>query len=134
MIIQKLRYKTWWVATGALIMAFLTWSSLSPIIVTVVTVQYSDLVLHLLAYSAVTFWFQQIFRGARGLLLVALCMIGYGMLMEAAQGLLTVSRDANLLDIVANTIGVVIGTFVSSWFAPQGLFLQLENQFTRVFR
>jgi len=106
---------------------FLTWSSLSPIVVKVVTIQYSDLVLHLIAYGSLTFWFQQIFRGIRNLLLVAIALFGYGLFMEAAQGLLTVTRDANLLDGIANTLGVILGTIASRWFAPHGFFYLLEN-------
>lgn len=95
--------------------------------VTVVTVQYSDLVFHLIAYGSLTFWFQQIFRGTWNTLLVALTMFSYGLLMEAAQGLLTTTRDANLLDVIANTIGVILGSIASRWFAPQGFFHLLEN-------
>ena len=110
-------------------LAFMTWSSLSPIVVEVVTVQYSGLVFHLIAYGSLTFWFQQIFRGNRNLLLVAISMFAYGLLMEAAQGLLTATRDANLLDVVANTLGVILGTIASRWFTPHGFFHLLESLF-----
>ena len=109
-------------------MAFLTWSSLSPIVVKVVTIQYSDLALHLIAYGSLTFWFQQIFRGSKNTLLVAVTLFGYGLLMEAAQGLLTATRDANVLDVIANTMGVILGSIASRWFAPHGFLHLLENQ------
>lgn len=112
-------------------MASITWASLSPIVVTVMTVQYSDLLMHLLAYGSTTFWFLQIFRESRARLFVVVCMIGYGMLMEAAQGFLTETRDANILDIIANTAGVFCGTFASKLFAPQGLFYLLESYLQR---
>ena len=112
---------------GCAMLIFLTWSSLSPIVVKVLTVQYSDLALHLIAYGSLTFWFQQIYRGNKNLLLVAITLFGYGLLMEAAQGLLTTTRDANLLDVIANTTGVILGSIASRWFAPHGLFYLLEN-------
>ena len=112
-------------------LAFLTWSSLSPIVAKVVTVDHSDLVMHLIAYCWMTFWFQQIFRGNRNLLLVAITMFGYGLLMEAAQGLLTATRDANLLDVVANTLGVILGTIASRRYSRYSFFHLLECLFIK---
>lgn len=110
-------------------MALLTWSSLSPIVAKVVTIQYTDLALHLIAYGSLTFWFQQIFRGSKNILLVAMFLFSYGLLMEAAQGLLTATRDANVLDVIANTMGVILGSISSRRFAPHGFFCVLENNF-----
>lgn len=108
-------------------MAFLTWSSLTPLAVKVITVKHSDLLLHLLAYGSTTFWFAQIFRGDRTIIHVAIAMIAYGLLMEAAQGLLTLNRDANILDAIANTCGACLGVLASKIFQPEGLFYRLEK-------
>lgn len=127
MIPQKLLYYRAWLGLGILILVFITWSSLSPIIATAITVQYSDLALHLVCYGLLTFWFQQIYRSNKAVLVVAVGMIGYGILMEAAQGLLTTTRDANVLDIIANSTGVLLGTLVGRWFRPHGLFCYIEK-------
>jgi len=116
-----------WLSIGIGLMIFLTWSSLTPLATKVITIKHSDLLLHLLAYGSTTFWFAQIFRGPKDLTRVALFMISYGLLMEAAQGLLTLNRDANLFDAIANTCGAGLGMILSRVFQPEGLFYRLEK-------
>ena len=112
---------------GGGLMCFIAWSSLTPLMVQVVTVKHSDLLLHLLAYSVSTFWFAQIFRGRRNRIKIAVAMIAYGLLMEAGQGLLTLNRDASILDAIANACGVGLGILASLPFAPAGLLFQFEK-------
>ena len=116
-----------WLCIGIGLLVFLTWSSLTPLATKGITIKHSDLALHLLAYGSITFWFAQIFRDQKTLIRIAIFMIGYGLLMEAAQGLLTLNRDANLLDAIANTCGAYIGTLLSKAFRPAGLLYRIES-------
>ena len=71
-----------------------------------------DKVLHLGAYAALMSWFAQIFRHERTRLMLALGFIALGVAMELLQGLVP-SRQSDLLDIVANTSGIVLAWALS---------------------
>jgi len=58
---------------------------------------------------------------------VAIFMLAYGLLMETAQGLLTLNRDANMLDVLANACGVFLGVVLSRILLPAGLFYRIET-------
>jgi len=47
--------------------------------------------------------------------------------MEAAQGLFTANRDANLLDAIANLCGVLLGMALAKPLLPAGLLYRLEQ-------
>lgn len=71
-------------------------------------VSWSDKISHLIAYSALT---GAAIVGRRNLKVgrVVLLVIGYGILIEAAQDLMPFGREASVLDAMANAIGVLIG-------------------------
>lgn len=45
----------------------------------------------------------------KGLLILIICAVLYGLIIEALQDVLPVDRSAELLDILANTIGALVG-------------------------
>lgn len=69
----------------------------------------SDKLGHLLAYALLAAWAALIFRRGAALAwaLLALVLLGCG--LELAQGLLTRSRSMELLDALANMLGVLLG-------------------------
>ena len=75
---------------------------------------YDDKLYHLVAYFLLTiFWFYGLKSSeipGKTIYIVFGC-IAFGIIIEALQGKLTTSRVGDFLDIVANIIGVVIGTF-----------------------
>lgn len=72
-------------------------------------VRWSDKISHLIAYSGLA---GAAIVGRRGLNAgqVILLVIGYGLLLEAAQGLMPFGREASFLDAVANAAGALLGT------------------------
>ena len=72
------------------------------------SVQVSDKVNHVLAYGCVTLAGGLGFRSMRQWLWLALGMTLLGIAMEALQGLLP-SRHLSLLDIYANSLGIILG-------------------------
>ena len=50
----------------------------------------------------------------QALLLASILIIGYGVLTEILQGR-TPGRSPQLIDLIANTLGVMIGVFVCRW-------------------
>jgi len=75
----------------------------------------SDKVLHVLMYMVFSatlyvFWIELKHRQSSRLILIlsALCSIGYGILMEVLQYFCIEGRYGESLDVLANTIGVLI--------------------------
>ena len=81
-----------------------------------IKVSNSDKIIHLLAYFVLTCsWLlalQQLLNNNKKLIFVGLGVIIYGIIIEALQGLLTTNRQADFIDILANSIGVITALFV----------------------
>lgn len=71
-------------------------------------VNMSDKLGHLVAY-AVLAGLAVIARRRASLLRILAMVIGYGVVLEAAQGLMPFGRTASWLDAAANTAGAVLG-------------------------
>lgn len=69
----------------------------------------SDKWQHLLAYFVLAGSGVQLWRGARALSLLAGALLLMGAAIELAQGLLTSSRMADPADMLANSVGVLLG-------------------------
>ncbi len=67
---------------------------------------------HLLAYGSLSLWFAQWAADARQRINQGLGLIGLGALLEGLQAL-TGYRQAEWLDFLANTLGVVLGGLVA---------------------
>jgi VanZ family protein len=72
-----------------------------------------DKLAHLLAYGVLMFWFGQVYprRQTRSLYAVGLVAMGVG--LEHIQGLLGY-RTYDVLDMYANSLGVVLGWFMAT--------------------
>jgi VanZ family protein len=76
---------------------------------------YDDKVYHLLAYALLTFlWFKVFtnFNNSKPILLAFIISIVFGIIIEVLQGAFTVVRDPSIMDILANSIGVVIVSLI----------------------
>ena len=82
-----------------------------------VNIQLNDKVGHFIGYGVLslnTFLVFEFKPLRKGIFLI-IGLIGWGVLMEGLQGFVP-GREVSGLDIVANSIGVAIGTIVSFWW------------------
>lgn len=81
-----------------------------------VKISNSDKIIHLIAYLVLTFnWLlalKKVLNNRKKVILVGLAIIFYGIIIEALQGLLTTHRQADFIDVLANSIGVIIAVIV----------------------
>ena len=83
---------------------------------------------HLLTYAVLAGWFAGIARSLPVLFASLAALVGYGILIEFLQGL-TGYRYAEFADVVANTMGCVIGGLVYLTPLNRGLH-RLEARFS----
>lgn len=81
-------------------------------LVSSIPVKISDKSLHAVAYFLLAFcWFYAVYKSTRIRIsthIVALLTIAFGMVVEALQGGLTSYREADVFDMLANSIGVFL--------------------------
>lgn len=104
-------WRTLWLATGWALVVAVTYLSLTPK-PPPVGVQLWDKASHAMAYFTLMYWFAQAYPRR---LPVALWVLALGATLEVAQGL-TGYREASLLDMLANGLGVALG-----WLAAHRL-------------
>jgi VanZ family protein len=106
-ILPELRYRRLWLSIGVIMVLVVTTVCLVPG-KELPTVGLSDKSEHLIAFGALAFWFGSIVV-RRDLLWVGLAVVGFGGLIELAQGAMGLGREADWFDLLADTLGVVIG-------------------------
>jgi VanZ family protein len=75
---------------------------------------FDDKIFHALAYGLlVLLWYFTLhsLKKAKPIFIAALFSIIYGIILEVLQGQVTVARNVDILDVLANCIGVVIVSF-----------------------
>ena len=108
---------------ATLIIAFLSLTAI-PKINMGLEIKSSDKILHILAYFTLSsVWFLALQKQMGNLyfkLVLILSLIGYGIILEALQNGITTYRTGDILDVIANTIGVLLALLFSrrfiSWF------------------
>ena len=79
-----------------------------------VGVSFADKIFHFLAYTVlallwyITFINTFKFEKKRALINVTIISIMFGIIIEVLQGTITASRSADIYDVIANTIGVLL--------------------------
>jgi VanZ family protein len=68
----------------------------------------SDKIEHIMAYVVLAFWFGSIVV-RRDYLWIALSLLGFGAVIELAQGWMSQGRTADIMDLRADAIGIVLG-------------------------
>ena len=85
-------------------------------LVSSIPVKISDKSLHAVAYFLLAFcWFYTVYKSTRiriSTFIVALLTIAFGMVVEALQGGLTSYREADVFDMLANSIGVFLAYLI----------------------
>lgn len=83
-----------------------------------IEVSYSDKIFHFLAYGLLTFlWFCAFFyhfnfKISKSITYAALVSIVFGIIIEVLQDKLTTYRTLDILDVLANTSGVILAVLV----------------------
>jgi len=106
-----LRHRHLWVAMSAVLLAVVIYGSLMQGLAVPLPGNF-DKVEHLTVYLALAVWFSGLYPRA-GYWKVAVGLLSLGLAMEILQGLMRVGRAAEVLDMVANTVGVGIGLALS---------------------
>jgi VanZ family protein len=108
-----LRHRRLWIALSAVLVAAVVYGSLKPDVSLPVPTGFDKLE-HFTAYFVLALWFTGIHERARyaG---VAVGLLVLGASMEILQGLMHMGRTAEVLDMVANAIGVAAGLALALW-------------------
>ncbi len=95
-------------AVGLALIALVIFLSLTPHPPQATAWTESDKLGHLLAYATLMAWHAGVYPGRRSRWVWAVCFVLMGVMLEIVQGLGGV-RHMELFDMVANTLGVIIG-------------------------
>ncbi len=107
MSIQHLRFKRLWIAVGILMVLLVAVASIISIPTPVKVLMLQDKVMHTLAYASLMGWFSQIYRHDLTRLIIVVGLVSMGIGIEFVQGMVP-SRQFEILDMIANTSGVVL--------------------------
>lgn len=108
----KLRYAWLWWAIGWLLIAMTVNDSLERHPPQFLEQIPSDKALHFSGYFALALWFGGVAERSR-YLIVGAGLIALGGILELLQGYMAIGRQMELLDFVANTLGVSAGLAIS---------------------
>ncbi len=91
----------------------ITYLSLITLKIPKVTFGYFDKVSHLIAYTALSFcWFLSFKYKQSKYFIIAILVFIYGIIIEVIQEIVVNNREGDVVDIIANTVGIVIGYVV----------------------
>jgi VanZ family protein len=106
-----LRHRRLWVAISAVLLAAVIFASLQPNFGPAVPHNFDKLE-HLSAYVVLSLWFTGLV--ARERYWVVVCgLLALGLSIEVLQGVMNVGRSAEALDMLANTVGVLVGLTIA---------------------
>lgn len=109
-----LRFRGLWLLIGYGLIALIVYLSLTSEPIDLETgLPYQDKLFHMLAYFTLTAWFVQIFHTRRQLNRWAIAFVCLGLSMEYVQSF-EPTRYAEFGDMLANTIGVMLGYVLSA--------------------
>lgn len=124
-----LRWRAAWIAVWAFGLALCVVLSLGPPVPGATPLfPHADKLNHALAYAALAWWAMGCFETTAGRRRALLWLLVLGAAMEWAQGALTVDRQRDGLDMVANALGVGVGTALGLW---RNLPLRVERALRR---
>jgi VanZ family protein len=106
-----LRHRHLWITMSLVLLAAVLFASLQPDFGPVVPANF-DKVEHLAAYVVLAVWFTGLVARGR-YWVVAGGLLALGVLVEVLQGLMNLGRSAEVSDMLANTLGVVVGITIS---------------------
>lgn len=110
----SLRFPRLWLSLGWLAVAIIVFICLAPVAQLPKPPNLSDKSEHFIAYLVLSVCFAGMYRRSR-YWLIALGLFIMGVLIEFAQGAMHMGRQADVLDVVANSTGIVAGLLLC-WF------------------
>jgi VanZ family protein len=122
--VLPLRWARWWAAGGWIWGGLIVVSSLWPGGVPT-PVHIWDKLEHAVSYALLILWFTGLYPRGRYLSLALWCA-ALGVAMELAQGYLTTSRSMDILDVCANSVGILVGLGIS-WVLTGGWAVRAER-------
>jgi len=79
----------------------------------ILKISYSDKIYHLIAYFSLSFsWLFSYYKKNNIKSIIIILCIVYGIIIEILQSTLTVYRTGDFRDVLANTLGIVLGLLV----------------------
>jgi len=111
-VLRPLRYGRYWMWFGlamTLIVVYLTLEAPSG---RVSRIPHLDKAYHFAAFFGLTLWFAALVE-RRGYWAVSVAMFLLGVSIEIGQHFMALGRSAELLDVVADTVGIVFGIVLS---------------------
>ena len=102
----SLRFPKVWIGLGWLLVAGVSFGSLLP--APNFDIVDNDKLVHFSSYFLLTIWFCGLYGKRRNYIVIAAVLIGLGALLDLLQGA-TSTRHFDIYDILANTIGVLLG-------------------------
>ena len=109
---KPLRHKRLWLAVGWAMVGLVAAVSLVPVPPETMTFEAQDKLLHVAAYGGLMLWFCAIYRTGGPRRWIGVLLVLMGAALELAQGA-TGYRSPQLLDVLANGIGVLLGWLLS---------------------
>jgi VanZ family protein len=108
-----LRHPRLWLAMSVALVAAIVYSSLAPDFeLPVPTPDGFDKVEHFTAYCGLALWFTGLYPRARYWQVVT-GLLALGLAVEIAQGTMQLGRSADVLDMLANAVGVLVGLLLA---------------------
>ena len=119
-----LNFRRTWLTGGWLLVGLVIYLSLTPHPPEPLSFPNADKLEHAVAYGSLSLWFCQIYLSARSRTIALALLIGLGIALEFVQGW-TGYRDFEVLDMVADSVGVLLGLLLA--LTPFGrLFVLIE--------
>jgi len=120
-----LNYRFAWLTGGWLLVGLVVYLSLVQHPPEPLSFEHADKLEHVFAYAALSIWFCQIYLTGRSRMVVVIMLVGLGASLECLQDWMGF-RNFESLDMVANTLGVLIGIILVQ--TPLGrLFVLIEK-------
>ena len=111
MMFNDLRFIRFWFVLGWVFVVAAMVLSLMPL-QQVTMPSWNDKIEHAMGYFLLTLWFCGLYRRQR-YWVVALWMLAMGVLVEILQGMMHLGRQAEIMDIYADILGIGIAIFLA---------------------
>jgi hypothetical protein len=105
---RELKYLKIWLIVGWALVGLVIFVSVTPRAPEMLDLDGADKLLHVFAYGIMMLWFGFIYLPSRMYQNLGIILIAIGIALELIQGIIA-HRSLSFLDMVANTVGVLLG-------------------------
>ncbi|MSR00699.1 MAG: hypothetical protein EXR88_04820 [Gammaproteobacteria bacterium] len=109
---RTLHFYQLWLVIGALLASAILILCLIPPSNKISSIEGLDKVEHALAFLALTAWFAALIERP-GYWALSIMLLGLGVGIEIAQYLMALGRSAEIFDVIADTVGIILGVIFS---------------------